>query len=101
MARRKTSKATRDLRRKHPLKNRRESVFECAHYELDQDDLSGCGESWSWCHCGDSGRSFCDCKYIYAQQFCPFYKRGNLRGRWEISEMEHESVNEFLKSFRR
>ena len=75
------------------------AVFECKYFEFDDDDPAGCGDSWTWCHCDTSGRNTCDCKYIYAQKFCPHYKKGKLRGKWVIGEAEKQSVKDFLKKF--
>ena len=81
------------------IETKKTAVYECEHYEFDNDDPSGCGESWSWCHNEKSGRRECNCVRIYAQQFCPFYKKGMLRGKWVIDETDKAAAEKFKESF--
>ena len=81
------------------MEGKKVAVHECANFEFDNDDPAGCGESWAYCHSPASGRYECGCRHIYAQQFCPFYKAGKLRGIWMISEAEIESAKRFVKEF--
>ncbi len=69
---------------------RKTKVYECYHYEFEYDDFG----KYFICHnidipghkCKVSGNS------IYCQQFCPGYKKGNLRGEWVIADWEKEEV---------
>jgi len=76
-------------------KPKKESVYECAHFEYEYDDFG----KYCWCHNEKSGTNECDCDRIYAQQFCPFYKKGKLRGKWVISDEDINAAEEFKKQF--
>ena len=67
---------------------RKVAVHECANFELDD----GFGRRSTYCNSPSSGRYECGCKYVYAQQFCPFYKEGRLRGEWVVSGAEIEAA---------
>lgn len=43
-------------------------------------------------NCGE-----CKFKHIYAQQVCPYYKLGKLRGEWIPQGQEVEETEEFKK----
>lgn len=73
------------------------AVYQCKHFEFDDNDPAGCGESWSWCHSLKSCKKECDIRYVYSQKFCPFYKKGPLRGRWVIGESEIREAKEIKK----
>lgn len=81
---------------KKPVK---EAVYSCQYWEHDDDDPSGCGESWSWCHNEKSGRRECGCKRTYAMRFCHFYKKGKLAGKWVINDADKQAAEEFKKQF--
>jgi hypothetical protein len=81
---------------KKPVK---EAVYLCKYWEHDDDDPSGCGESWQWCHSEKSGRRECGCVRTYAMQFCPFYKKGKLAGKWVIDDEDKEAAEKFKKEF--
>lgn len=81
---------------KKPVK---EAVYLCKYWEHDDNDPSGCGESWQWCNCEKSGRRECGCKRTYAMQFCPFYKKGKLAGRWVIDDVDKEAAKKFRQEF--
>ena len=66
-------------------------IYECAYFEYEYDDLG----KYCWCHNRESGRRECHCGYIYAQQFCPFYKKGDLRGKCDIGQQEIEAAQKF------
>lgn len=68
-------------------------VYECANYLYEYDDLG----KYAWCRSSRSGKRECDCNYIYAMQFCPFFEKGNLRGTWEISAAEKDFAEEFKR----
>ena len=68
-------------------------VYECLHYEYEYDDLG----KYSWCHSNDMKCRECKFEHIYAQQACPCYKQGNLRGEWTPSKNELKEVEEFKK----
>ena len=74
---------------------RKVAVHECANFELDD----GPGSHSTYCDSPASGRYECGCKYIYAQQFCPFYKEDRLRGEWVISKAEIEAARKFRNRF--
>lgn len=76
-------------------KPKKESVYECAHFEYEYDDLG----KYRWCRNRESGRAECNCDYIYAQQFCRFYEKGELRGKWVIGDVEKQAAEEFKKQF--
>lgn len=76
-------------------KSAREAVYECAHFEYEYDDLG----KYRLCRNRESDRAECNCDYIYAQQFCPFYKKGKLRGKWIISDADKQAAEEFKKTF--
>ena len=68
-------------------------VYECKHYEFDYDDLG----KYNWCH-NDSISSYeciVPCRGFYSQQFCPGFKKGNLRGQWVISDWEKKEAADF------
>lgn len=67
------------------------NVYECAHFEFEYDDLG----KYSWCHCKNMPTRECDCHYIYAQQFCPCFEKGSLRGKWVPSEDEIAIAEKF------
>lgn len=77
----------------------KEAVYLCKYWEHDDDDPSGCGETWQWCHSEKSGRRECGCKRTYAMQFCPFYKKGTLAGKWVINDADKEAAEKFKKKF--
>lgn len=77
----------------------KESVWLCKYWEHDDDDPSGCGETWQWCNSEKSGRRECECKRTYAMQFCPFYKKGKLAGKWVINDADKQAAEEFKKKF--
>jgi len=80
----------------------KEAVYRCKHWGLYDDDPAGGGESWSWCHNPARRDSReCDCDRIYAQQFCPYYKKGKLAGKWVISDADVKAAEEFKKKFER
>ena len=76
-------------------KNAETPVYECAHFEYEYDDLG----KYRWCRNRESGRGECNCNYIYAQQFCPFYKKGKLRGKWLIGDAEIEAAKMFKEEW--
>lgn len=76
-------------------KPKKKSVYECAHFVYEYDDLG----KYRWCYNEKSGTNECDCDRIYAQQFCPFYKKGKLRGKWVISDEDIKAAEEFKKQF--
>jgi len=81
-------------------KSVKEAVYRCKHWELYDDDPAGGGESWSWCHNPARRDSReCDCARIYAQQFCPYYKKGKLAGKWVINDADKKAAEEFKKEF--
>lgn len=82
--------------KKKPVK---ESVYLCKYWEYDDNDPSGCGESWSRCHSEKSGRSECGCGRTYAMQFCPFYEKGKLAGKWVIDDEDKEAAKKFRQEF--
>ena len=77
----------------------KEAVYLCKYWENDDNDPSGCGESWQWCNNEKSGRRECGCVRTYAMQFCPFYKKGKLAGRWVIDDADKEAAKKFMKQF--
>lgn len=77
----------------------KEAVYLCKYWEHDDNDPSGCGETWQWCHSEKSGRRECECKRTYAMQFCPFYKKGKLAGKWVIDDVDKQAAEEFKKKF--
>lgn len=77
----------------------KEAVYLCEYWEHDDDDPSGCGETWQWCHSEKSGRRECGCKRTYAMQFCPFYKKGKLAGKWVINDADKQAAEKFKKEF--
>lgn len=77
----------------------KEAVYLCKYWEHDDNDPSGCGETWQWCNNEKSGRRECGCVRTYAMQFCPFYKKGKLAGRWVINDTDKEAAEEFKKQF--
>ena len=90
-----------DLKKKSmpPKEEDRTEVYVCEYFEYDDNDLSGYGGTWTFCHNEKSGRKECNCGTIYAQQFCPFYKKGKLRGKWVIDETDKEVAIRFTKEF--
>lgn len=46
------------------------------------------------CNNRDNGGR-CQCKRIWSMQFCPFYERGELAGRWEVSAADIEDAESF------
>lgn len=74
---------------------KKESVYACKHWKYEYDDLG----KYSLCYNRNSKLQTCDCKRIYAQQFCPFYEKGELRGKWVIDEVDKEAAEEFKKQF--
>ena len=83
------------------LESKMEKVYECAYFEFDNNDPAGCGESWCWCHSRESKTRYCESDFIYAQQFCPFYKKGKLRGSWVVGEDEIEAGKKFASRERK
>ena len=75
---------------KKPVK---EDVYICKYWAYIDDDLG------SYCHNEKSGRIECGCKRTYAMQFCPFYERGKLRGKWVIDDVDKQAAEEFKKEF--
>ena len=73
------------------MANNKVKVYECLHYEYD--DLG----KYPWCHSKDINCRECKFKHIYAQQVCPCYKRGKLRGEWIPQGQEVEETEEFKK----
>lgn len=76
-------------------KPKKESVYVCKCAESYYDDYVKC----TVCHSKNSKIQICDCKRIYAQQFCPFYEKGELRGKWVISDEDKSAAEEFKKQF--
>lgn len=76
-------------------KPKKESVYVCKCAESYYDDYVKC----TVCHSKNSKIQICDCKRIYAQQFCPFYEKGELRGKWVISDEDKQAAEEFKKEF--
>ncbi len=76
-------------------KPKKESVYACKHWEYEYDDLG----KYSMCYNRNCKLQTCDCKRIYAQQFCPFYEKGELRGRWVIDDVDKQAAEEFKKQF--
>ena len=66
-------------------------VYLCEHYEYEYDDLG----KYCWCHNHEIPKRECDVDYIYCQQFCPGYKKGQLHGEWEISNHDKEMAQEY------
>ena len=77
----------------------KEAVYVCRYWEYDDDDPAGCGESWSWCHNKESGRRECGCRRTYAMQFCPFYKKGKLAGKWVVDDADKQAAEKFKREF--
>ena len=73
------------------MANNKVKVYECLHYEYD--DLG----KYTWRHSKDMNCRECKFKHIYAQQVCPCYKRGKLRGEWITQGQEVEEAKEFKK----
>ena len=67
-------------------------VYECDHYEYEYDDLG----KYSWCHSRDIDCRECKFEHIYAQQVCPCYKKGKLRGEWIPGSNELKEAEDFL-----
>ena len=76
-------------------KPRKKSVYACKHWKYEYDDLG----KYSLCYNRNCKSQVCDCKRIYAQQVCPFYEKGELRGKWVISDEDKEAAEEFKKRF--
>ena len=77
---------------KSKKKAKKTRVYECAHYEYDYDDLG----KYCWCHNSDIPDRECNVgRGFYCQQFCPGYKKGELKGSWVISDWEKEEVEEY------
>lgn len=87
---------TTESQEKKPVK---EAVYLCKYWENDDDDPSGCGETWQWCNNEKSGRRECGCERTYAMQFCHFYKKGKLSGRWVINDEDKEAARKFRQEF--
>lgn len=66
-------------------------VYECAFFEYEYDDLG----KYSWCHCKKMPSRECDCHFIYAQQFCPCFDKGKMRGSWIPTEDEIRCAEKF------
>ena len=77
----------------------KEAVYLCKYWEHDDNDPSGCGESWQWCNNEKSGRRECGCERTYAMQFCPFYRKGKLAGKWVIDDVDKEAARKFKQEF--
>ena len=75
------------------MDNKKTEVYECKHFEYECDGF----EKYCWCHNRESKTPVCNSVRIYAQQFCPFYERGNLRGKWVIDESDMEAARKFAK----
>ena len=81
--------AEKKSKKKAPKKTK---VYECYHYEFDYDDLG----KYCWCHNRDIPCQECNVgKGFYCQQFCPGYKKGNLKGSWVISDWEKDEAKKF------
>ena len=76
-------------------KPKKKSVYACKYFENEYDDLG----KYSLCYNRNCKLQTCDCHRIYAQQFCPFYEKGELRGRWVISDEDKQAAEEFKKKF--
>lgn len=76
-------------------KPKKESVYACKHWEYEYDDFG----KYSMCYNRNCKLQACDCKRIYAQQFCPFYEKGELRGKWVIGDEDKQAADEFKKQF--
>ncbi len=76
-------------------KPKKESVYVCKCAEYYYDDYV----KYTICHSKNSKLQICDCKRIYAQQFCPFYEKGELRGKWVIDDVDKQAAEEFKKKF--
>ena len=75
-------------------KPKKTKVYACYHNEFDCDDLG----KYCWCHNSDIPDRECNAgRGFYCQQFCPGFKKGNLRGSWVISDWEKEEAEEFKK----
>ena len=71
---------------------KKSKVYDCAHSEYEV----GYMDKTLWCNCRESGHRTCDCGiYTYTKQFCPFFQRGELKGKWEISEDELRDAEEY------
>ena len=69
------------------------NVYECYHYEFEYDDFG----KYFICHNINIPGHECKVRRNspYCQQFCPGYKKGNLRGKWVIADWEKEEVEKF------
>lgn len=72
---------------------RKTKVYECYHYEFDYDAVC----KYFICHNIDIPGYECKVwsNSIYCQQFCPGYKKGNLRGEWVIADWEKRDAEKF------
>ena len=75
------------------MANNKVKVYECFHYEYEYDDLG----KYAWCRSNDMKCSECKFEHTYAQQACPCYKQGKLRGEWIPGRSELAEVEEFKK----
>lgn len=73
-------------------------VYECAFYEYEYDDLG----KYYWCHNPDIPERECNAgRGYYCQKFCPGYKKGCLRGSWEISSWEKKEAREYKEKLKK
>ena len=66
-------------------------IYECAFFKYEYDEFG----KYCLCHCKNMPSHECSCHYIYAQQFCPCFDKGRLRGRWAPTEAEIECAKKF------
>lgn len=76
-------------------KPKKKSVYACKYFKYEYDDLG----KYVLCYNRDCKFQVCDCKRIYAQQVCPFYEKGELRGKWVISDEDIKAAEVFKKKF--
>ena len=66
-------------------------IYRCANCEHDTYD-----NHVIYCNSKKSGWRTCESgRYVYSQQFCPFYEQGKLQGDWEPDSMEIEESEQF------
>ena len=81
-----------------PKTPRKTKVYECAYHEFECDDLG----KYCWCRNPDIHSHQCDTgRGYYCQKFCPGFKRGRLRGEWEISDWERQEAREYKAKIKR
>lgn len=76
---------------KRTAKKRR--FYDCANHEFEYDDLG----KFHWCHARIFGESECICGQVWSMQYCPCYKKGKLRGTFEVSKFDEEEAENFKK----